>query len=352
MKRALVISGGGSKGAYAAGVVNKLLKTEKKLKFNVFVGTSTGALMAPFLALNKIDVLNDIYKNTITSQVIKQKPSTSFLNQSSIYSTAPLKKLIDKHLSDQECESLLRSRSKEIYILTVCLQTRKLTIFTNKKLTHTKTDIYDIIKLKSAAHLKKAMLASANQPIFMPPIPVNNKILTTSIKNHQYIDGGLLEYAGIEMAMDTQSDEIFTIYLSSTQSKPDTKKYSKIFQMLGPTIGILTGNVGFNDLRIPKNHNKALAYIQDVKNKLSASGVSQAVIDSAFDSTHSNNKFDVRKPYVIHLIRPSEVLKAGTNGLEFVPKQMRVMFDIGEKDANVFLNGLAANQKTWVQGNA
>lgn len=352
MKRALVISGGGSKGAYAAGVVKKIQTLESKLKFNVFVGTSTGALMAPFLALDKIDVLVDIYKNTVTSQVLKQKPSTSFLNQSSIYSTAPLRKLIDKHLTDQECESLLRSRSKEIYILTVCLQTYKLTIFTNKNLTNKKTEVYDLIKLKSAEHLKKAMLASANQPIFMPPIPVNKNALTGDNKNHQYVDGGLLEYAGIEIAMDTACDEIFTIYLSSIQTKPNNKKYTKILQMLGPTIGILTGNVGFNDLRIPNEHNKTLKYIQDVKGKLSASGVSQAIIDNAFDSNNTNNNFVVRKPHIIHLIRPSEVLKAGTNGLEFVPKEMNAMFKIGENDAIAFLNGLSLNQKTWKQGNA
>ena len=39
MKRAIVISGGGSKRAYAAGVLDKFRESESQLKFDVFVGT-------------------------------------------------------------------------------------------------------------------------------------------------------------------------------------------------------------------------------------------------------------------------------------------------------------------------
>ena len=39
--RALVISGGGSKGAFAGGVAQYLLE-EKKREYDLFIGTSTG----------------------------------------------------------------------------------------------------------------------------------------------------------------------------------------------------------------------------------------------------------------------------------------------------------------------
>ena len=55
MKKALVISGGGSKGAFAGGVAEYLLK-EKKKNYNIFLGTSTGSLMVSHLALGKIDM--------------------------------------------------------------------------------------------------------------------------------------------------------------------------------------------------------------------------------------------------------------------------------------------------------
>ncbi len=58
--RALVISGGGSKGAFAGGVAQFLIQ-EKKIKYDLFLGTSTGSLMIIHLALGKLDALKEIY---------------------------------------------------------------------------------------------------------------------------------------------------------------------------------------------------------------------------------------------------------------------------------------------------
>lgn len=347
MKRAIVISGGGSKGAYAAGVLDKFRESESQLKFDVFVGTSTGALMAPFLALNKLDTLVNIYQNTKTHQVIKPKDRTAFLKNSSLYSTAPLKALINKHLSDAECNSLISSTRKSIYILTVCLQTKKLTIFTNRNMPKSKSEIYDFVRLVDAAHLKKAMLASANQPVFMPPVKVNKGVLQGIEAQRQYVDGGLLEYAGIEAAIDSKAKEIFTIFLSSEIQKTSTNTYNKTLQMLGPTIAILTGNVGFHDLRIPNLHNAYLKYIDQVKNNLKGQGMTQSSLDQAFDVKVKELEFKITAPHTIYIIKPSEVLKAGTNGLEFEPAELMNMYNIGKSDALTFLNNLTSLQKTW-----
>ena len=56
MKKALVISGGGSKGAFAGGVSQYLLNKEHK-EYDLFIGTSTGSLMISNLALGKLDDL-------------------------------------------------------------------------------------------------------------------------------------------------------------------------------------------------------------------------------------------------------------------------------------------------------
>lgn len=60
--RALVISGGGSKGAFGGGVAQFLMQ-EKKYKYDLLIGTSTGSLLIPHLALGSVDKIRDIYTN-------------------------------------------------------------------------------------------------------------------------------------------------------------------------------------------------------------------------------------------------------------------------------------------------
>lgn len=71
--RALVISGGGSKGAFAGGVAQFLIQ-EAKHEYDLFVGTSTGSLLISHLALNKLDKIKEIY---------------SSVNQKSIFNNCP-----------------------------------------------------------------------------------------------------------------------------------------------------------------------------------------------------------------------------------------------------------------------
>lgn len=75
MKKALVISGGGSKGAFAGGVAQYLMKNEGK-EYDLFLGTSTGSLMVSHLAMGMLDELKDLYTN---------------VNQETIFSNSPFK---------------------------------------------------------------------------------------------------------------------------------------------------------------------------------------------------------------------------------------------------------------------
>ncbi|MEM7655893.1 MAG: patatin-like phospholipase family protein [Bacteroidota bacterium] len=73
--RALVVSGGGSKGAFAGGVAEYLLQA-CNFQYDLFVGVSTGSLLVPLLALGEIDRLRELYTN---------------VNQKDIFSTCPVR---------------------------------------------------------------------------------------------------------------------------------------------------------------------------------------------------------------------------------------------------------------------
>ncbi|MEX0275547.1 MAG: patatin-like phospholipase family protein, partial [Flavobacteriaceae bacterium] len=73
--RAMVISGGGSKGAFAGGVAQYLLE-ELRHDYDIFVGTSTGSLLISHLALNKIEKIKDIYSNVDQHSIFNNCPFT------------------------------------------------------------------------------------------------------------------------------------------------------------------------------------------------------------------------------------------------------------------------------------
>ncbi len=121
--RALVISGGGSKGAYAGGVAEHLIRVQKK-KYDLFVGTSTGSLLLTHLALGKIDKLYRLYtevnQKSIFNRnpfVIKKKGNREYVginyfntllqfikHKRTFGESENLKKLINSNLSKEEYE--------------------------------------------------------------------------------------------------------------------------------------------------------------------------------------------------------------------------------------------------------
>ncbi|MDO1500414.1 patatin-like phospholipase family protein [Winogradskyella maritima] len=71
--KALVISGGGSKGAFAGGVAQYLIEKEGR-EYDMFLGTSTGSLLIPHLATGKITKLYDIFTNVQQHDIFSISP--------------------------------------------------------------------------------------------------------------------------------------------------------------------------------------------------------------------------------------------------------------------------------------
>lgn len=125
MKRALVISGGGSKGAYAGGVAEHLIRIQKR-KYDIYVGTSTGSILLSHLAIGKIDKLYKLYTNVNQKSIfslnpfkIKKKGNREYVSINYLTSllqfvkrkrtfgeSGNLKKIIRKSLTQEEYEEV------------------------------------------------------------------------------------------------------------------------------------------------------------------------------------------------------------------------------------------------------
>ena len=73
--RALVISGGGSKGAFAGGVAQFLMEGLGH-QYDLFLGTSTGSLLISHLALQKIDKIRKVYTSVDQDDIFSNCPFT------------------------------------------------------------------------------------------------------------------------------------------------------------------------------------------------------------------------------------------------------------------------------------
>jgi predicted patatin/cPLA2 family phospholipase len=71
--KALVVSGGGSKGAFAGGVAQYLMEEQGK-SYDLFLGTSTGSLLIPHLAVNNIPKVYDIFTNVNQKTIFSINP--------------------------------------------------------------------------------------------------------------------------------------------------------------------------------------------------------------------------------------------------------------------------------------
>jgi NTE family protein len=132
--RALVISGGGSKGAFAGGVAQYLIE-EKKRHYDMFLGTSTGSLLVSHLALNKVDKIKEVFTNVTQHSIfstcpfiIKKKKGVEtiainhlnvlfniFRGSKTFGESYNLKKLIKSTLSLSEFETLKR-KNKDVVV--------------------------------------------------------------------------------------------------------------------------------------------------------------------------------------------------------------------------------------------
>ncbi len=132
--RALVISGGGSKGAYAGGVAEYLIK-EKGHQYDLFLGTSTGSLLVPHIAAGKIDKIHDVFSEVKQSNIFSVDPfrirkkgdreyvSINYLNslwqfikmKRTFGESKALKRYLKKHFTEEEYH-FIRSTKEDVVI--------------------------------------------------------------------------------------------------------------------------------------------------------------------------------------------------------------------------------------------
>ena len=328
MKPALVVSGGGSKGAFAVGAI-RYIRERLNVDFGLVAGTSTGAAIAPLVVTDELDMLERFYTSVHDRDILKPVSLQTTFAQGYLFDTAPLEKLLAKTLDEARARKILDA-TVPAFLATVCLQTGRLTYFQTGRFAGQVGPDVDLVTVTDRASLIRAIVASANQPVFMPPvwIPPNQKPV------RQYVDGGVREYGPIDVAIVNGALEIYVVMPSPASANSTTREdtFQSLPKIAARAIGLLVDEVGQNDLRLAQLYSEASLYLETVRRNARGLGLSNLQVTQLFEGP---NPFVGRRPVVLHVIRPEADLP--TEGLSFDPKVMKELVKLGARRAEAAL---------------
>jgi len=181
----LVISGGGSDGAFGAGVLKGWTESGTRPAFNIVTGVSTGALIATFAFLGSgWDAEIERFYTKVTGEQIYAEQGLLGLFQDSLYDTTPFRKMVEKVVTPRLLDAVAAAheRGRRLYVATTDLDTGQVVVW----------DMGGIAASKDASRAetyRDVLVASAAFPGFFQPVYVRHS--EEKGRPRMHVDGGV-----------------------------------------------------------------------------------------------------------------------------------------------------------------
>lgn len=233
-KRALVLPGGGGRGAYQVGVAKALF--ESGMKFEWAFGTSIGALNAAFIAQGDFARLEEIWCS-LRPQNIYKLPSAHQLGRMvlghklGMLDTSPLEDLL----------------SREADLKKIKESSMKVGLFTTD-LCSLETRMIMLNEVATTSELVDVLLATSAVPIAFPPRQLHGHGL--------WVDGGLVRNTPVRAAIDRGAEEIFMVLLhpESVSVCP-----SNMWQLIARCLDVVLDASARKELEVSQLYNRLIA---------------------------------------------------------------------------------------------
>lgn len=232
--KAIVLSGGGSKGSYQIGVWKALKKLN--IKYDIITGTSVGALNGALMVENNYHKALKIW-NKINLKVLFGEDATKDSNNLEVYKMYGKHFLKNGGMNVNKLENLLNKNlnKKKFYNSKTKYGLVTYNLTTKQPLELTKENIDKNL-------LTDYLMASATCfPAFQKK----------DIEGHEYIDGGYFDNLPINLAIDMGASEIIAIDLNAPGIKQTPNKKVKIIT-ISPK-NKLTNFLNFNEIGSKRN---------------------------------------------------------------------------------------------------
>lgn len=226
--RALVMSGGSSKAAYAVGCIEYLIG-DCKINYEAYLGVSAGGINAAYLSMfqsgEEIKAalsLKNLWLSLDNSKIYKHWYPFRFLHaiwQNSLYDSSPMRDLIRSKLDLKK----IQSSGKICSVGATNLDSGKYTTFN-----HTSDIFID------------AVLAGASFPVAFQSININGS---------NFSDGGLKTLSPLTAAIDLGCDEIDLIVTHPTLRVNKFIPNPNIFDIFMRSLDLATDKIMDNDIK-------------------------------------------------------------------------------------------------------
>ena len=181
----LALSGGGSYGAFGAGVLKGWTESGKRPEFHIVTGISTGALIATlaFLGSDYDDELEDLYTSTANEDIFSSKGLTGVFG-ASLLDYTPFKRQIEKMVTEELLDEVAAAylEGRRLYVGTTNLDAGKLVV-------------WDMGAIAASGHehrvriFQKILRASAAVPGMFKPVYIQPTVESKARQMH--VDGAV-----------------------------------------------------------------------------------------------------------------------------------------------------------------
>lgn len=252
-KTALVVSGGGAKGAYAVGVLNYLWD-QGAAGFDIYAGTSTGALIAPLALAGQRSVLNQRYTSSRMPDFFDPQRLDEILRGRALLRTDAFRSTLEQVVTPAVVDRVFDPLAPQLIQTAVHLRSGDLIYF------HTRAAPPRTLweprshwirydpggQAPLREQLIRVMQASGSEPVIMPPVAV---YAGQGGHLEDFVDGGVRVNAPMAAAMKCGATLVIAILLSPPA--PAIVSQAEIAttpQILLQVINVLTGSVVARDL--------------------------------------------------------------------------------------------------------
>jgi predicted patatin/cPLA2 family phospholipase len=183
----LAISGGGSNGAFAAGVLCGWTAHGSRPEFRVVSGVSVGAIVAPFAFLGSAydGRLREMVSSATDDNVFRMRLPTAALTGDSMADNAPLARYLLRYIDDELLRVIAAEHAKgrRLYLATTNLDAGRPVIWD-----------MGAIASSGSAHaprlFREVIMASAAAPVFYPPSYIEVEYERRRY-DEMHVDGGV-----------------------------------------------------------------------------------------------------------------------------------------------------------------